>query len=58
MVGIDTLSYSLVKKLLPREQRYSIVEKESLAIAKACHSLREYLRGKEFVIETDHFPLR
>ena len=46
------------KKLLPREQRYSIVEKECLAIVKACQTLREYLIGKEFVIETDHFPLR
>ena len=45
-------------KLLPREQRYIIVEKECLAIVKACNSLREYLIGKEFVIETDHYPLQ
>ena len=45
-------------KLLPREQRYSIVEKECLAIVKACYSLKEYLIGKEFAIETDHYPLQ
>ena len=38
------------RKLLPREQMYSIVEKECLAIVKACHTLREYLIGEEFVI--------
>ena len=46
------------KKLLPREQRYSIVEKECLAIVRSCQSLREYLLGREFSIETDHFPLQ
>ena len=54
-MGIYTLSYSLVKTLLTREQMYSIVEKECLSIVKACHSLSEYLIGTEFVIETDHF---
>ena len=46
------------KKLLPREQRYSTVEKECLAIVRSCRSLREYLLGREFSIETDHFPLQ
>ncbi|MCG8044622.1 MAG: RNase H-like domain-containing protein [Candidatus Thiodiazotropha endolucinida] len=46
------------KKLLPREQRYSTVEKECLAIVRSCQTLREYLIGKEFSIETDHFPLQ
>ena len=46
------------KKLLAREQRYSTVEKECLAIVKSCQTLREYLIGKEFSIETDHFPLQ
>ena len=45
------------KKLLQREQRYSTVEKECLAIVKSCQSLRKYLTGKEFVIETDHFQV-
>ena len=46
------------KKLLPREQRYSTVEKECLAIVKSCQNLHEYLLGKEFLIESDHFPLQ
>lgn len=46
------------KKLLPREQRYSTVEKECLAIVRSCQSLREYLLGREFSIEIDHFPLQ
>ena len=41
------------KKLLPREQRYSTVEKECLATVRSCQSLREYLLGREFLIETD-----
>ena len=46
------------RKLQPREQRYSIDEKECLAIVNACHVHREYLIGNEFVIRIDHFPLR
>lgn len=46
------------KKQQPREQKYSTVEKECLAIVKSCQTLREYLLGREFLIETDHFPLQ
>ena len=46
----------LSKKLLAREQRYSTIEKECLAIVRAISVLREYLEGREFVIESDHFP--
>ena len=57
--GVDLHPVTFISsKLLHREQRYSIVEKECLAIVKACYSLREYLIGKEFIIETDHFPLQ
>ena len=48
----------LSKKLLAREQRYSTIEKECLAIVRAISVLREYLEGREFVIESDHFPLQ
>ena len=47
----------LSRKLLPREQRYSVVEKECLALVWAVKSLNTYLWGREFVIETDHAPL-
>ncbi|GFS03067.1 retrovirus-related Pol polyprotein from transposon 297, partial [Elysia marginata] len=47
----------LSKKLLPREQRYSVVERECLALVWAVKSLSTYLIGREFLIETDHAPL-
>ena len=48
----------LSKKLLPTERQYSTIEKECLAIVRAVSVLREYLEGREFEIETDHFPLQ
>ncbi len=47
----------LSRKLLPRETRYSAVEKECLAIKWALESLRYYLLGREFSLETDHRAL-
>uniref|UniRef100_A0A3B3HGA7 ribonuclease H n=1 Tax=Oryzias latipes TaxID=8090 RepID=A0A3B3HGA7_ORYLA len=46
------------RKLLPREVRYSTVEKETLAIKWALDSLRYYLLGREFILETDHKALQ
>ena len=46
----------LSRKLLPREQRYSVVEKECLALVLAVKSLNTYLWGREFAIDTDHAP--
>ena len=45
------------KKLLPREQKYSTVEKECLAIKLATHAFRVYLLGRPFEIQTDHRSL-
>jgi len=42
------------KKLLPREERYSTVEKECLAIKLGVHAFRIYLLGRPFTIQTDH----
>ncbi|XP_053333593.1 uncharacterized protein LOC128507002 [Clarias gariepinus] len=47
----------LSRKLLPRETRYSTVEKEGLAIKWALESLRYYLLGRKFLLETDHRAL-
>ncbi|KAI2644051.1 Retrovirus-related Pol polyprotein from transposon 17.6 [Labeo rohita] len=44
-------------KLLPRETRYSVIEKEGLAIKCSLDSLRYYLLGREFDLETDHRAL-
>eukprot|EP00731_Ephydatia_muelleri_P034136 Em0048g12a len=45
------------RKLLPREERYSTVEKECLAIKQAIHHFRMYLLGRQFKVETDHQAL-
>ena len=45
------------RKLLPREERYSTVKRECLAIKFACYSFRVYLLGRPFTIQTDHRAL-
>ena len=45
------------RKLLPRETRYSTVEKECLTIMAATHNFRVYLLGRSFTIQTDHRAL-
>ncbi len=45
------------RKLLPREVNYSTVEKECLAVKWALDSLRYYLLGRKFRLETDHRAL-
>ena len=45
------------RKLLPRETRYSTVERECLAIVWGVTKFDFYLYGKEFIIETDHKSL-
>ena len=45
------------RKLLPREEKYSVVEKECLAIKLAVQIFRVYLLGRSFTIQTDHRSL-
>lgn len=45
------------RKLLPREQRYSTVEQECLAIKLGVEVFKVYLIGRPFVIQTDHRSL-
>ena len=46
------------KKLLPREQNYSVGEREALAIVWAVNKFYRYLYGQYFVLESDHRPLQ
>ena len=46
------------RKLLPREQRYSTVEQECLAIKLGVEAFKVYLIGRHFVIQTDHRSLQ
>uniref|UniRef100_A0A8C0G9Z9 Uncharacterized protein n=1 Tax=Chelonoidis abingdonii TaxID=106734 RepID=A0A8C0G9Z9_CHEAB len=46
----------LSRKLLPREQKYAVVEKECLAVKWAMETLRYYLLGRQFTLVTDHAP--
>jgi hypothetical protein len=45
------------RKLLPRERRYSTIERECLAIIFGVDKFKFYLLGKEFILEVDHRPL-
>ena len=46
------------RKLRPRESKYATIEKECLAIVWAVQTLRVYLFGQCFTIQTDHHPLQ
>ena len=46
------------RKLLSREQKYSTIEKECLAIKLGVQAFQTYLLGQEFVIQTDHWALQ
>ncbi|KAK4311269.1 hypothetical protein Pmani_017203 [Petrolisthes manimaculis] len=57
---VDGVKYPLAyasKKLLLREQRYSVIEKECLAIVWGIQKFSQYLYGNPFILETDHKPL-
>ena len=45
------------KKLLPREQNYSVSKREALAIIWAVNKFHRFLYGAHFVLESDHRPL-
>ena len=46
------------KKLLPREQNYSTIERKALAIVWGVQKFQNYLMGVNFFLETDHHPLQ
>jgi len=46
------------RKLIGREQNYSVGEREALAIVWAVDKFRQFLYGRHFVLESDHRPLQ
>lgn len=46
------------RKLLPRETKYSTIERECLALVWAVEKFEVYLYGKKFILETDHRALQ
>ena len=46
------------RKLLPREQNYSVGGREALAIIWAVDKFHRYLYGQHFTLESDHRPRR
>lgn len=49
--------YWFSKKFTPAEQKYSITEREMMAVYLGCLKFAHELRGKHFVVETDHKAL-
>jgi len=45
------------KKMLPREQNYSVGGREALAIVWVVNKFYRYLYGQHFILESDHRPL-
>ena len=45
------------KKLNTTQQKYSVIEKECLALVWAVKKYQPYLYGTRFVLQTDHEPL-
>ena len=56
--GIDHPIVYISRKLLPRESNYAVIEKECLAIKWAIDTLKVYLLGTHFILQTDHNPLK
>lgn len=56
--GDDKPNAYFSAKLLPREERYFMVEKECLAIKLGVQVFKVYLLGRPFQIQTDHTSLR
>jgi len=55
--GVKHLVLYASRKLLSREQNYSVGEREALAIIWAVAKFHCYVYGQQFTLESDHRPL-
>ena len=49
--------YYAYRSLSETEKRYTVIEKEALAVTWACNKFSNYALGMKFTVETDHKPL-
>ncbi|KAJ1117862.1 hypothetical protein NDU88_006058 [Pleurodeles waltl] len=56
--GQDQPVAFISRRLLPREKRWSAIEREAFAVVWSLKKLRPYLFGTHFCVQTDHRPLR
>ena len=65
ILNVDASSYALGAVILQKDKpiayatqhRYSVIEKESLALVFGTQKFHQYLYGRSFIVESDHKPL-
>ena len=56
--GTEKVIQYVSHALSTTQRRWATIEKEAYAVVYAIHKLRPYLQGAEFVVYTDHKPLK
>lgn len=56
--GLDRIISCFSKKFVKAQQNYSTTDKEALALEKGILHFDHYLRGKTFILKTDHQALQ